>query len=241
MALPLNEKLRRILSFLVGVRNPRVFSIMATRGFSHEDLEEGWELFTTAAGEKLTYSRRGTDPMAPNEARRYLAELDHWENTWYPVISATLERHYPEIHEQVFKNLAQTDGVEVMVSVGTLIQRITEMQSSTAGQEANALLNTRGLTNEIRDQATTIIDTLKKHEEAQLPQLDPAAVEKQRMAMVDAWTWYREWSQIARTVIKRGDVLVRLGLRQLERGRRIEEVEELEGTESIETTQDTTF
>ena len=214
MALPLSEKLSRVLKLLVGVRNPRVFSILTTRGFTQEDLDEGWDLFTPAAGAKLRYTGRRGDPLAPDVAGRLLGDLDHWENSWFPVVSATLERHHPEIHEVVFKNLSQTSGVEVVVSVGTLLDRIEKMKETEEGPKADELLCSRGLTPEVRAQAATIVERLKRSEEAALPEIDLDSKEEQERALAGAWGWYREWSQIARTLITRGDVLIRLGLRK---------------------------
>ena len=41
-----------------------------------------------------------------------------------------------------------------------------------------------------------------------------------------AWAWYREWSEIARTVIQRGDVLIRMGLRSPSRRSAAEDEDE---------------
>jgi len=161
---------------------------------------------------------RSGDPFAPNKAKEYLADLDDWENAWFPVVSATLERHYPALHATIFKNLSQTSGAEVIVSVGTLLDRLDTMKASEAGKKADALLVTRGLTTEVRAQASKLIDTIKQTEETVLPEIDPASKAEQEKALDKVWAWYREWSQIARTVIKRGDVLIRLGLRQPNRG-----------------------
>ena len=214
MALPLTEKLKRILVFLIGARNPRVFAVLGRRGFDQDNLEEGWTLFTVAAGARLKYIGKGRDRLAPDVARRHLAALDEWENSWFPVVSATLTRHFPALHESLFHNLSQTYGPEVLVSVGTLLDRLKKMRAGADGQRADELLASRGLTEQVRAEAATIIDRLRRSEDAPLPEIDPVSKEEQENAGADAWAWYREWSQIARTVIKRGDVLIRLGLRQ---------------------------
>src|SRR5262245_7015024 len=36
-----------------------------------------------------------------------------WENRWYPIVSAVLTRHHPEIRESVFPNLPQVTGSEL--------------------------------------------------------------------------------------------------------------------------------
>ena len=217
MALQLNEKLERILSFLVGVRNPRVFAVMTTRGFTEEDLHEGWDLFNVAAGYKLTYTSEAGNILSPDMARELLAKLDDWENTWFPVVDATLERRFPEIHSKVFLNLSQTDGAEVILSVGTLLTRLDELSGTEQGDQALALLKKRGLTSEVRNEAFGMVEKIKTADTTDLPELDPDRKAEQEEAIGSSWGWYKEWSQIARTLIKRGDVLIRLGLREVSR------------------------
>lgn len=214
MSLPLNEKMKRVLNFLMGVRHPRVMSIMSTRGFTEKELEEGWQLFNLAAGAKLAYTKPTNINYDPSLSKQLLANLDNWENTWFPVVSATLERNYPAFYQTVFHNLFQTEGAEVIVSVGTLLDRLASLAQTENGKQALALLTTRGLTPEVRAQAASLIDQLQKTAKTQLPQIDPDSRAVQEKAINDVWAWFREWSQIARTIINRGDVLIRLGLRQ---------------------------
>ena len=227
MALPLTEKLRRVLTFLVGARNPRIIATLGRRGFSPADLEEGWSLFQVAAGARLSYTPATSDPLAPSRMRALLGTLDEWENAWYPVISATLQRHYPDLHATVFHNLPQTDGPELLLSVATLLDRLAALAETEASQPADALLERRGLTAEVRAEATALIAEAKEAGEAVPLDVDPQARDEQARAADAVWAWYLEWSQIARTLITRGDVLIRLGLRTPKRrGRDSREAEE---------------
>lgn len=225
MPLAMNDKLRRILSFLIGARNPRIFAVLATRGFTQTDLDEGWELFTVAAGSKLSYTGQTKDPLAPDMAREHLAVLDEWENTWFPVVAATLERHAPALHEKVFNNLGQTEGNEVLVSVSTMLDRLGDLKKTELGAKMTELLAQRGLTPAVKDTAASLIQAIKQAGDVSLPEIDPGSLEEQVKAQEDVWAWYREWGQIARTVIDRGDILIRLGLRQITRTREEEEEE----------------
>jgi hypothetical protein len=222
MALTLNDKLSRMLAFLVGLRDPRVFSVLATRGMTPAILEEGWTLFTTAAGAKLRYTPAKGGPVASGEENNLLAGLDLWENTWFPVIDATLRRNLPAVHAVVFANLAQTEGKAVIVSVGTMLERLRLPEV----QKSLALLESRGLTAHVRKTAEDLLGSLKKLSETQIPDVDPTAKLEQEKALDDAWGWYREWSTIARTLFTRGDTLIRLGLRKSKRGRIEEDTEE---------------
>jgi hypothetical protein len=195
MATLISTRLTRILAFLVGARNPRIFSVLSRRGFRQADLEEGWRLFSIAAGARLSYVQGGS--LLDNDfAREVLAMLDVWENTWFPVVSATLRRHYPELHEIVFQNLGQTEGSEVLVSVSTLLERLATMAKSGAkGKEADALLENRGLTAAVRSEATALIEKLKKTEEVTLPQIDPTSQVEQSTALEDVSAWHRIWGR----------------------------------------------
>lgn len=230
MALNLSNKLARVMQFLMTVREPRIFTQLNTRGFSDAVIEEGWRLFNLAAGAKLAYGRSGSGGLPSNTTAQYLADLDRWENTWFPLVDATLKRHYPQIHAQVFHNLSQTSGNEVVVSVSTLLDRLAEVAQKPEGQQANALLSERGLTDDERAVARTLLDQLRRRETTVLPELDPVTVEEQQQAALEVWAWYMEWSQIARTVITRGDTLVHMGLRRLRRNAsgEVEEVEDEE-------------
>ena len=217
MALTLNDKLWRMLSFLVGLRDPRLFAVMATRGMTPEIFEEGWNLFTTAAGAKLRYTSTGGLCGSPEETK-LLAALDDWENSWFPILSATLSRHLPAMHEKVFENLTQTSGKGVIVSVGTLLDRYASLSGSPNGDAAVQLLESRGFTAEARKPAEDALAKLCAIGEAVVPDIEPSSKEEQDKALEEAWAWYREWSTIARTLFKRGDILIRLGLRKMRRG-----------------------
>ncbi|MBI5544701.1 MAG: hypothetical protein HY901_12490 [Deltaproteobacteria bacterium] len=202
---------------------------MATRGFTSTNLQEGWTLFTTAAGAKMDVVPTSPGTPSDAEAREALASLDIWENTWFPVISATLERHFPAIHAKVFLNLSQTVGRAVIISVKTMLDRLAGLEKQPNGEAAMKLLVTRGLTPEKIEDAQKLLKKLQAQGEAVIPTTSPASREEQEKALVDVWAWYREWSAIARTVITRGDVLARLGLRKLKRGSDEEGEEEDEG------------
>lgn len=219
MTLPLNEKLQRMLPFLVASRHPRIFVQLAQRGYTADDLAEGWRLFTSAAGANLRFEESESALLPGDPATALLAELDALENTWFPVAKATLERRYPDLAAAVFDNLSQTEGYEVMVSVGTFLDRLDAIAADPQGAEALALLARRGLTPEARAEARALIGRIQAAAEPSLPVIDPTSREEQDAAVAAAWAWYREWSQIARTVVTRNDMLVRLGLRRRSTGR----------------------
>jgi hypothetical protein len=90
-----------------GLRNRKVASALASRGFGKDDLEEGLALLRGVTDVSLAV----LPPSSPNPA--VIEQIDRWENEWFPVANATLLRHHPEIHARVFLNLSQTEGVAV--------------------------------------------------------------------------------------------------------------------------------
>jgi hypothetical protein len=144
----------------MGVRNARVAAAMAGYGFSDADLQEGWTLLQSVSRVKLdgSPSRASTDT---------LDKLDAWENRWFPVAIATLERRFPAVHAQVFRNLSQTSGPAVAVSVRTFIERYDAMVSGTGaygaeGAAAKPVLEARGLTNAVLNEARALLETVGK-------------------------------------------------------------------------------
>ncbi len=104
-----------------------------------------------------------------------LAALDDWENTWFPIADATLTRHFPAVRDLLFLNLTQTEGIEVIISTSTFIERLAAMAKGTEGygedgKAARALLEARGLDATAIGQAEALLAKLGPMEP---PQPDP--------------------------------------------------------------------
>jgi hypothetical protein len=206
----LSEKGERVLRFLYGLRNRKIASALASRGFTKDELEEGFALLKGATTVALSLLPTvAADPQV-------VTEIDTWENTWFPVVDATLARHYPEVHQKVFLNLSQTEGPAVIISVGTFVDRISALTKAEGGhgpggKEARKLLARRGLTPQVIAEAEELLEAVKNVE----PQPEPPDLETQRETIAQAeqemWAWYLEWSRIARTVIKDRAMLRQLG------------------------------
>lgn len=221
MSLKLGEKVDRVVHFLMGVNQSRVASILVRHGFSQKELDEGWKLLRSVAGERLSApSAQTKDPQA-------LERLDEWENKWFPIIKATLAHRDPAIHDEVFLNLSQTEGPELAISVSTLVQRLDALKQGDAGhKEARELLTRRGLNDEVMGEAFKYLERLGQVREPPAVDLDAmrAVQEKAEDAM---WSWYLEWSTISRTAIKDGRMLQQLGFLKVRRGGVEEVVEEV--------------
>ncbi|MCC6522049.1 MAG: hypothetical protein IT373_05260 [Polyangiaceae bacterium] len=218
--LDVGDKAERVLRFMFGLVNPRILALLAGRGFTRLDYEEGWQLLRATG--KIAF-----DELAPAAASdpTVLGELDTWENLWFPIADATLSRRHPAVRERLFLNLTQTEGLAVVLSVGTFIDRLDAMAAGDAafGPDAKAarqVLEARGLTDAALGVARALILKVGPREvppPVPVPVPPPAAEDRDK-AEADMWAWYLEWSEIARRTVTSRRELRELGF--LSPGRR---------------------
>jgi hypothetical protein len=219
--LTIGQKAQRVLKLLLGLRNARIAEALGAYGFTKTDLDDGWKLLKALTGGRLSQLPSGRrDPTL-------LDKLDEWENRWFPVASASLAHRYPDVHAWLFLNLAQTEGAEVIVSVGTLLDRLNAMASEpslgSAGAEARNLLAQRGLNAATLEVAQNLLAQAGSTAPATTPTpMDAEAAAKAEQAM---WNWYLEWGEIARVAVKDRRLLRELGFLNLKRSL-AEEIEE---------------
>ncbi|XXX77665.1 hypothetical protein WMF30_02655 [Sorangium sp. So ce134] len=214
--LTIGQKAERVLLLLMGLRKNKVAAALVAHGFSDDDLAEGWRLL-----QRVTRTRLGFVATAAATDTGLINEIDAWENKWFPIASATLKRHAPRAHAFVFRNLTQTEGAAVLVSVSTFVERWDNLAKSkekggpdAQGDEARKILAKRGLTKAVIDEAKQLLARAGKLEStAELP---PAAAtdEDFEKAERQLWDWYLEWSTIVQTAIKDRRILRELGFRR---------------------------
>lgn len=193
--LTIGQKAVRVLGFLMGLRNRRVARVLAAHGLTEADVADGWARLAA-----LTKGRLGASTSTADADPAIVAKLDAFENKWFPILSASLLARFPKAHEKIFRNLAQTEGVEVIVSVGTLIERIDALGKTGEDAHVRALIEKRGLSKNLLDEAKRL---LKEAGTMDTSPEDPSYVSPEQDALLDEnlWAWYREWSTIARAVI----------------------------------------
>lgn len=228
MPLTLGDKAQRVLKFLLGL-NDRAVAALVPYGFGEAVIEEGWALLRAV-------SRSKGGIVAASASLTAIEELDAWENHWFPIASIALARHHPAAHARLFLNLSQTEGPEVAVTVGLLLERLEEMANpegpyGAEGPKALKLLETRGLTPAVIGQARSILASFAK------PSRLPRSLEEVQAELARAekalWDWYLEWGQVARLAIKQRALLRQLGF--LKAPRTSNDEEEGEETEDVET------
>jgi len=161
-------------------------------------------------------------PVGPREMETLL-KLDAWENQWFPIAQAALERRFPAVHARFFLNLTQTEGPEVAITVRTFVDRYDELGAGDAkygaeAKKAQELLISRGVTVAVITEAKDLLSKLSRvaePAEGVSPDQQEAELEK---AEADMWAWYIEWSKIARIAVKQRALLKQLGFLVARRG-----------------------
>jgi hypothetical protein len=217
MPLSLGDKTFRVVRFLMGLRNPRIATALASYGFKDEDMQEGWTLINALGKGKLAVL-----PPGPRDMETLL-KLDAWENQWFPIAQAALERRFPAVAARFFLNLVQTEGPEVAISVRTFVDRYEELVAGSEkfgaeAKKAQELLVTRGVTPAVVEEAKALLTKLTQMAEP----AEPVSVEEQEAELEAAetamWAWYLEWSKIARIAVKQRVLLRQLGFLAVRRG-----------------------
>jgi len=224
--LTIGQKAERVLKLLIALRNAHIAAALAQHGFRNADLDEGWTLLRN-----VTRTRLDVSSESPNVDPYILRALDVWENKWFVITEATLKRRAPEIHVRVFRNLSQTEGMAVIVSVSTFLERLEAIDKpeheggfGPAGKDARKLLAQRGLTKGVIAEAKLLLGKLRKVD-GPLPDLDKLAAQDEDFEKAEAalWNWYLEWSAIARRTITHRGYLRQLGfLRTTPSGKDVE-------------------
>ena len=95
--------------------------------------------------------------------------------------------------------------------MNTLLQRFEALAAGSADEQAaHALLVSRGLSQDVVDEAKAMLEEVGAIADAPVPLVDEAAIAAAEDAM---WAWYLEWGAIARLAINDGRLLRLLGYR----------------------------
>jgi hypothetical protein len=220
----LDETPARALKFMSAVStNPTVRAILERRGYTDAYHEKGWELLLKASGYK-----RAAPPAAPSrpEAAAAIAELDKWDEPHFRIARAALAE-FPEQRDFLFTDLEPQTGAGAVVSVTTFLDRLDQLEKdknrkATRKTDLAALakLSERGISEAERARLRGLLKVSMASPEpsaaaakaSKQPKPDAANDAEPRKAKLALWTFYSEWSEIARADIKRRDHLIQLGL-----------------------------
>ena len=147
-----------------------------------------------------------------------MQELDSWDEDGFRRVRAPLERLHPEQAAFVFAGeLAASTGPAAVLGVKTLLDRLDELEKGKSRKATRAAdhaalktLAGRGITKEERVRLRALVDAAQKLDEpAPLPVSAPA---DRQQALVKLYGWYKDWSETARSVVKKRAYLITLGL-----------------------------
>lgn len=136
---------------------------------------------------------------------------------------AALATEFPDQHTFLFQDLEPQTGPGAVVSITTFLDRLDALESSKdrkatrkADEAALAKLSDRGITAKERTRLRGLLTVAlgSPNADAAPPSIkaSPKAEAEQRAAKIELWTFYAEWTEIARADIKRRDYLIQLGM-----------------------------
>lgn len=228
------EKQSKMLALLSASQKKKIAKSLAAHGFTAEELARGWALFKNSVG--TSFATPAPETPETNELR----PLDVWENKWFPIVSATLEANFPDVHARVFLNLTQTEGAWLIPSVEILLERLVALEAEEASPEdkaARELLVQRGLTSEVIAEGIALVNSLKTLDSADETDEDEddakAKTKAAKQAADDAmWNYYKEWSAIIRVAITSKKLLRSLGFLKEGSNKKAKETKESKDTKS---------
>ncbi len=205
----------RALSFLRAAGTSRAIRrFLGKAGYTETDHKEGWDLLHACSG----FASGDPPELEDTRVRDAIRALDAWDEDGFRIIRASLGRHFPAQAKFVLEGIAPGVGAASVVAVGTLLTRLDQLEKgrpSTAKDDkaAIALLETRGINKKERQKLRDLIAEATRAEP--VAHDDPSVEETagaHYAALAALRAWHLEWSEVARSVVRRRDYLIRLGL-----------------------------
>lgn len=205
----------RALPFLRAIATRvEIRAAMLAAGYTEEEQAHGWKLLLEAAG----YVATPLPQIDDQKARAAITELDAWDEPGFRRIHAALSRLHPEQDAFVFAGLEPAQGIGAIVTVATLLDRLDALESSPdraatreADKAALATLAQRGIDRTIRERLAELVLIAQSARAPEVPEPAPTTAARDA-ALLELRAWYRDWSETARAVIRRRDLLVLMGL-----------------------------
>ncbi len=193
---------------------PVVTEALASCGFTAADQEQGWTLLrkTTSNPSVVVGQVAATPGQVATE------ELSEWCGPAFVRAHAALRHRHPEQEEFLFSGLTAGKGPDAVLAVLTFLDRCEALNSSvsrTGTREADAAalqtLEKRGLGVAERNRVAKLVTTVSTQALPEVPKMDQDEDARDE-AMYELYAWVHEWSETARAVISRRDLLLRMGI-----------------------------
>ena len=208
----------RALKLLRGMGNNLTLrAALEQRGFTDADCQEGWKLLM----------RTGAYKKAPGLAavrydggvQKAVDALDAWDEDGFTIIRSTLDYRFPEQAAKVLDGLSASRGIEAVLGVATLLDRLDALGRShdKKDKEAMAMLAKRGITPDVRKQLRTLVETAQSGGTVAAAPIPPAeeaaAADADHVAaLMNLRGWYEEWAGVTKVAVKRRDQLIKVGM-----------------------------
>jgi hypothetical protein len=208
----MNQKAAKTITLLIGMRRPEIAELLIPRGLTNEVIQDGWQLFNRATELRMNVMAQPMTGASPNLVK----ELDTFENRYLALTKAVLARHYPAESDLLFNGLGRAEGRAVTYTVDFFLRRLDAMDKGEApfearGPEVRAFLRTRGLSDAIVAEGTSLVTALQSIGTREAPSTSAQELLAAEEAM---WGFYREWAVVARLTIKDGRLLRQLGFKK---------------------------
>ena len=214
----LEDTVPRALSFVRATGTvPAIRALMGTCGYTAAVHQEGWDLIHATSG----YVPGEALPTVDVAVRDAIATLDAQDEDIFRIVGATLRRHHPAAAAYVLAGIGASTGAAAVVGVKTLLMRLDALENDpkraatrVADHAALATLAERSFHAQRRAELAAFVATAESTNDTPNDSEDVrvAADEAYEQKLVALRAWYEEWSDIARSVVKRRDHLIRMGL-----------------------------
>lgn len=235
------ERATRFLKAVAG--SAALQRALRPHGFTPAEFDRGKALLFDSLGGLPEHEPTSPEDAEVERARNAFTELSQTDQGIHARISAALDHHFAAISARVFAGIKPGTGAAAIGYILALTARLAALRGTEEGRKALALLATRGFPaaeiERLRRLANLALGAPEAGEadeadEAAEPIEDPAEAEgaegaaeaieapadTRHVATVGLLAWLTEWSIVARSVIKRRDLLISLGLLERRSGKR---------------------
>lgn len=200
--------------------NPVARTRMSEAGMTGKEILIGQELLMACLSAPLPPIALAVtaDSKASQSA---LLEIDEWDGPHFVRLHSILTRGHIPVRDFIFRDLKAETGAKAVTSVATFCSRFRVLQQKTPvspdvtvemAQAALVRLGERGYTDAEISRLEQLVATALGPTQTLPPDDSGAVAQKRREVLTELKLWYDEWADTARTVIKRRDYLIRLGL-----------------------------
>lgn len=183
---------------------PQIRVALAAVGYDEQAHREGLDLLTRVlAWEGSTQALR--DDLAAQRATR---EIEDFIHTHLPRLALGATRELPIQAGPIFEDLHAVAEKQPVLALVMLLDRLEALPETAPLCQ---LLARRGLDTKERDRLSTLLSVVRDSAD---PVDDDLAAHRDARAEAHTalWAWLRDWSFTARSVIRRKDQLIALGI-----------------------------